>query len=133
MILCDTDILIDLDRDYTPAHAWAATLTEPLTLPEVTHLEALEARPNKVALARTLRLLGNTRTVWPEPIACAWAVDLMIQFNLSHGLKKYDALVAVTALAADAPLHTFNVKHFRFIPGLRTVQPYGRPAETGEE
>jgi predicted nucleic acid-binding protein len=35
-------------------------------------------------------------------------------------------LIAQTALMANLPLHTFNDKHFKAVPNLRTIQPYSR-------
>ena len=37
-----------------------------------------------------------------------------------------DSLIAATALRLNAPLCTFNVKHFRHIPRLIIEQPYQR-------
>jgi predicted nucleic acid-binding protein len=46
------------------------------------------------------------------------------RFFLSHGIGTYDILIAHTALELGAPLHTFNVKHFGAVAGLKTIQPY---------
>jgi predicted nucleic acid-binding protein len=35
-----------------------------------------------------------------------------------------DVLIGQTALAMGLPLHTFNQRHYRFMGGLKTVQPY---------
>ncbi|AIE84663.1 PilT domain-containing protein [Fimbriimonas ginsengisoli Gsoil 348] len=35
-----------------------------------------------------------------------------------------DVLIAFTAIGLDAELCKFNVKHFRAVKELRTVQPY---------
>jgi len=43
---------------------------------------------------------------------------------LSHSLGLIDALIAATAISAGASLCTYNLKHFRAVPGLVTVQPY---------
>lgn len=133
LILCDADIVIDLDRGYAPARRWAEGLEAPLTIAGVARLELVESRPTRAALLKIHRMITQMPTLWPPDEWCDYAVELMVQFNLSHGLQKYDALVAVTALAAGVPLHTFNVRHFHFIPGLLTVQPYGKSAGTGEQ
>ncbi len=126
MILCDTDILIDVDRDYPPALAWFDHAADDIALPGIVRLELVQDRANKTRLRKLLKLIAPLPTVWPAEHAHGWSVDLMVEFHLSHGLQKYDALVAVTALSAGVPLHTFNVRHYRFIPGLTTVQPYER-------
>jgi hypothetical protein len=55
---------------------------------------------------------------------CATALELFAKLHLSHSLGLLDAVIAATAIGAGASLCTFNVKHFRAVPGLVTVQPY---------
>ena len=43
----------------------------------------------------------------------------MVSFSLNHSLAIPDALIAATALHHDVALYTFNIKDFRFIPGLK--------------
>jgi predicted nucleic acid-binding protein len=43
---------------------------------------------------------------------------------LSTGISAFDILIGQTAVELGLPLHTFNVKHFRHVPGLTTIQPY---------
>jgi predicted nucleic acid-binding protein len=47
-------------------------------------------------------------------------------YRLSNNLGLLDALIAACAVGLGARLCTFNVKHYRVIPGLVTVQPYSR-------
>jgi hypothetical protein len=56
------------------------------------------------------------------------AVALLHDYALAHGLRIPDALIAAIALEGDYTLVTSNVRHFRFIPGLRLEPaPYRRP------
>jgi len=41
-----------------------------------------------------------------------------------QGLTPVDALIAASAISADAILVTRNVKHFRMVDNLLTLQPY---------
>jgi predicted nucleic acid-binding protein len=38
----------------------------------------------------------------------------------------HDALIAACAIGLSATLCTFNVKHYRVVPGLVMIQPYTR-------
>lgn len=49
------------------------------------------------------------------------AITLMEKFCLSHGLRFLDALIAATALENKLVLITGNLKHFKFIKGLKLV------------
>jgi predicted nucleic acid-binding protein len=46
-------------------------------------------------------------------------MQLQQQYVLSHQLGIPDALIAATALIYDLELRTYNLKDFRFIPGIR--------------
>ena len=50
------------------------------------------------------------------------AVELLHQYNLSHGLLIADALIAATAIVHTAPFASKNQRDFRFIEGLDLLQ-----------
>ena len=52
------------------------------------------------------------------------AGKLLSKYRASHGLEPMDALIAATALINEAVLFTLNKKHFRFIEGLISINPY---------
>lgn len=54
------------------------------------------------------------------------AAQLMQEYQLSHGLRIADALIAATALQRDLPLITKNQKDFRYIEEL-TLPSYPPP------
>ena len=54
------------------------------------------------------------------------AYDLVVRHRLSTGLGLADFLIAAQALDRGATLYTFNLKHFRAIPGLNAQAPYPR-------
>ena len=47
------------------------------------------------------------------------AIQLVDQFNLSHGLLIPDAIIAATAVVHRIELFTYNVKDFQFIPDIK--------------
>jgi predicted nucleic acid-binding protein len=49
-----------------------------------------------------------------------------VTYHLSHNLGLLDTLIAACAIGRSATLCTFNVKHYRVVPGLLTAQPYPR-------
>ncbi|WP_003545069.1 type II toxin-antitoxin system VapC family toxin [Desulfotomaculum nigrificans] len=54
----------------------------------------------------------------------ATAGRLLSKYHSSHGLEPMDALIGATALVNEAVLFTLNKKHFRFIEGLVSINPY---------
>lgn len=54
----------------------------------------------------------------------AMAGSFLAKYRASYGLNPMDAIIAATAHVSEAVLFTLNKKHFRFIQGLVTVNPY---------
>ncbi|MEW6173985.1 MAG: type II toxin-antitoxin system VapC family toxin [Bacillota bacterium] len=52
------------------------------------------------------------------------AGSLLAKYRRSHGLEPMDALIAATAKINEAVLFTLNTRHFRYIEGLISVNPY---------
>lgn len=135
MILCDSDILIHVSPKFPPAvkcyfgSDGAGRDGDEVVAPGVVLMELMEECRNKWELSQVRKLRSRIRLVWPEERALNYSVELLQMFHLSHGLRKYDALVAVTALSLKVPLHTFNIRHSRVVPGLATVQPYTKQVD----
>jgi predicted nucleic acid-binding protein len=126
MILLDSDVMIDLLRQYPPATRWFDTLDdeEELLLPGYVVMELIQGCRNKVEQERLRRELATYGIVWPTPADCDEALDVFTEYHLSHNAGLLNVLIGQTAVALEVPLYTFNQKHYRFIPGLQTIQPY---------
>ena len=126
MILLDSDVMIDLLRQYPPATRWFDALddNEELLLPGYVVMELIQGCGNKVEQERLQRELATYGVVWPASADCDEALDVFTEYHLSHNAGLLDVLIGQIAVALRIPLHTFNQKHYRFIPGLQTIQPY---------
>jgi hypothetical protein len=125
MLILDTDIMIDLLRQFPPAIAWLDSLgaTE-IMLPGFVVMELIQGCRNKAEQDQLAQTLRAFQMVWPSAAACDAALNDFATFRLSHNLGLLDALIAHTALELHAPLQTFNQKHYASITLLVTVQPY---------
>jgi predicted nucleic acid-binding protein len=126
MYLLDTDVLIDVQREYTPALTWFATLSELPSVPGVVVMELVQDAKNMQQVRQALRLVAPLPIVWPTESASQRALSDFTAYHLSHGTGILDALIAACAIGLSATLCTFNVKHYRMISGLVTAQPYIR-------
>ncbi len=128
MILLDSDVMIDLMRQYPPAVAWFDALddAEEVALPGYVVMELIQGCRNKAEQEQLQRTLAPYGVVWPMPADCDRALELFLECHLSHGAGMLDILIAQTALALGVPLYTFNEKHYQFLSELQTVQPYAR-------
>lgn len=126
MILLDSDILIDLLRGFPPATSWFQGLdaNEEIAVPGFVVMELLQGCRNKLEQERVQRELGVFGVVWPTAVDCDRALTVFATYRLSHNAGLLDVLIGQTAIALELPLHTFNHKHYSFIPDIQTVQPY---------
>ena len=125
MILLDTDVMIDLLRQYLPAVIWLGAIgEEEIALPGFVAMELILGCRNKAEQEKMERELRNYAIVWPSPATCNEALSVFASHHLSHGIGIIDMLIGQTAVALNVPLYTFNRKHYVAIPKLKTVQPY---------
>ena len=125
-LLLDTDILIDIQRGHPPAVAWFAGLSDLPAIPGFVVMELIQDAQNSAQVRQALRLIAPLRVVWPTESDCGQALSHFTVYHLSHSLGLLDAVIAATAIGQALTLCTFNVKHYRAIPGLTTLQPYVR-------
>jgi predicted nucleic acid-binding protein len=127
MITVDTDVMVDLLRGYPPAVVWLASLgAEEFVVPGFVAMELVQGCRTKAEQVRVERLFLGRRVVWPSPVTCDAAFAVFRSFHLCHRVGIIDVLIGQLAVVLDAPLHTFNRKHYELIPGLTTVQPYAK-------
>ncbi len=128
MILLDSDVMIDMLREYPPAIEWFDSLRddEELFLPGYVVMELIQGCRNKSEQEKLKNRLGGFVSVWPAHEECDKALHIFTDYYLSHNAGMLDVLIGQTAIMLNVPLHTFNYKHYAFIPRLKTIQPYER-------
>ena len=126
MYLLDTDVLSYIQRTYAPALTWFATLTELPAVPGLVVMELIQDAQNTRQVQQALKLVAPLPVVWPTAVDSQRALTDFIAYHLLHNLGLLDALIAACAIGVSATLCTFNVKHYRVVPGLVMVQPYSR-------
>ena len=126
MLLLDTDVLIDVQRGFAPALTWLAGLSEIPSLPGPVVMELIQDAQNAQQVRQALKLVAPLPVVWPTRADCDRALSDFTAYHLSHRLGLLDSLIAACAIGLSADLCTFNLKHYRVVPGLTTKQPYLR-------
>jgi predicted nucleic acid-binding protein len=126
MICLDSDVMIDLLRKYAPAIEWFDALDEDeeIVLSGYVVMELIQGCKNRVEQDRLQSTLAPYGIVWLSSAHCDEALDVFTQYHLSHNAGLLDVLIGQTAVALGVPLHTFNQRHYQFIPELQTTQPY---------
>jgi predicted nucleic acid-binding protein len=119
VVLCDTNIFIHAFNGDAPTieHLKQIGLTN-ILLSSVTVMELYQGMGNKNELAVMRKKLAFYDVVQIDRCISEKAIDLIVEFKLSHGLQIPDALIAATVVSYDLPLFTYNIKDFSFIPGI---------------
>jgi len=124
--LLDTDVLIDVQRGHPPAVEWINGLKELPALPGIVAMELIQDARNAREVQFALKFVAPLRIVWPSEADASRALSIFAAYHLSHGLGLLDSLIAATAIGMSGRLLTFNMKHYRAVPGLETASPYLR-------
>ncbi len=89
-------------------------------------MELIQDAQNKQQAREVLQLVAPLSIIWPTETDCARALSDFTAYHLSHNVGLIDSLIAACAVGRHVTLCTFNVKHYRVIPGLSIEQPYSR-------
>ncbi len=124
MILCDTNILIELYKNnpqiITELHQ---IRVNNIAISVITQSELYFGALNKTELNNIKKHL-NLIHIFPLDLTISnQFMELMETYSLSHKLTIPDALIAATALVHEMELYTLNRKDFRFIKGLKLYEP----------
>ena len=122
MILCDTNILIEIYRDNAKIiEAVKQIGQENIAVSDVTCAELLYGARDKKEL-QIIRKDLNKLTVLPiQSSVSKLAVELVEKYALSHKLSLPDALIASTAIIHNIELYTLNIKDFRFLEDVKLI------------
>jgi predicted nucleic acid-binding protein len=124
-MILDADVLIDLLRLRPNAMLWLRSLADPPAASGIAALEVLYGAQNIAEQRAVDTWLRQFEILWPSE-ADSQAARTLAPYRLSDGIEMTDCITAAVALRHNLTVVTFNVKHYRAIPGLSTVQPYAR-------
>jgi predicted nucleic acid-binding protein len=125
LILLDTDIMIDVLRNYPPAVHWMQSLSdEVIALPGFVVMELIQGCETKRELTKLRKKLLPFNIYWLTTDDCNRAVEIFSQYYLSHQIGIIDAMIGQLAVSLQIPLYSFNKKHYSPITGLQIIQPY---------
>jgi predicted nucleic acid-binding protein len=126
--LLDTDVMVDLFRRYPPAIRWMESQVsmKDFALPGLVYLELIAGCRNKAETMDLHRWLRGYAIYWPSDDDMERSLLDFSEVHLTHRLDIVDTLIAECAVGRGAILCTFNQKHFKAIPDLKTEQPYER-------
>jgi len=124
LTIIDTDILIDEGRGISDAADLLNRLESNsiLAISVVTQMELTVGCRNKAEQRDLAKFLRRFQVLSITSDISDSAIELLQQYNLSHGLLIADALIAATAMTLGEPFATKNQRDFRFITGLNLIE-----------
>ena len=119
MILCDTNILIEVYRDNAKIIETLKQIGQDnIAISDVTCAELLYGARDKKEL-QIIRKDLNKLTILPIQSSISnLAVELVEKYALSHKLSLPDALIASTSIIHNIEIYTLNIKDFKFVKNV---------------
>lgn len=117
--LADTTLLVDHLRGDERAKEFL--IDEAPSISQASVAELVEGAKNKFHLNQINSTISPLQVIPISENISSFAINSMLKYFLSHGLKFMDALIAATAMENKLTLVTANVKHFSFIKGLKLI------------
>lgn len=126
MILLDTDILIDILRNYSNAVEWLSQLDDTIAISGFSALELIQGCENKEEVSKIQKFISKFHIIWLDTESSGKAIELFAKNKLKSNIGLIDILIAQVSIKSGLALHTFNVKHYKSIPDIELIQPYKR-------
>ncbi len=124
MILCDTNILIELYKNNAQiVNELRQIGTDNLAVSSISVAELYFGAFDKAELQQLKKHLALLHQLPLNNSVSKLFLNLMETYALSHKLSIPDALIAATAIEHGIPLYTLNLKDFRFIDMLQLHNP----------
>jgi predicted nucleic acid-binding protein len=126
IIVFDTDILIDylIGMDEA-AHFLFSFKDKERFVTSISVMEVYRSARNMKELEVFQRFFRRNfqQILHLDEGASKLGLKLVEAYTLSHGLSIPDALIAAVTLVNNAKLSTGNLRHFKFIEGLKVALP----------
>ncbi|KJS15181.1 MAG: twitching motility protein PilT [Peptococcaceae bacterium BRH_c4b] len=127
-VVFDTNIIIDHLKGMPQAHEQLKNIEKGVFegyISTITVMELLSAPRITEQRHELIRnLLETFDHILVDKKIAATAGKLLSMYRVSHGLDPMDALIAATTFVNEAVLFTLNKRHFRYIEGLVSINPY---------
>ena len=122
-VILDTNILIEILKGDKCTIAKVESMEWELCISSITAMELFYGARNKAEVKKLEKFILLFTLLYPDEALSRKAMELVKQYAKSHSLDIPDSLIAATALTQNCELFTYNIKDFRYIDGLKLVEP----------
>jgi predicted nucleic acid-binding protein len=119
MVLVDTNVIIEAFKGTQETIELLESIgLKNLVVSTITQMELYIGALNKNELNLIRNRLKNIKILDINKKISQKGAELVYNYSKSHNLDIPDSIIAATALIHNIPLLTYNLRDFRFIPGL---------------
>jgi predicted nucleic acid-binding protein len=127
MIFADTDVIIDILRNHPDAITWLGeNKDDELIISGFVAMELIQGCRDKRETQIIHKFIDKVTLIWPDVNSLNMALELFLSAKLKTGISLLDAVIGAQACTLSLPLYTFNIKDYKHISNLQTIQPYKR-------
>lgn len=120
LVICDTNIFIEFYKNNSQIVENLKKIgIANIAISSVTAGELIFGAYNKAELQNIRKDIDSLVVLPIDENISENFIDFMTKYSLSHNLDLPDALIAATAIEYGCELYTLNLKHFRYIDGLK--------------
>ena len=120
LVICDTNIFISLFKELPHTIEELKNIGDAnILMPSDSVMELYRGMENKKDLKKMETKVKQYNIIHFNEAVSVKATSLIHQFRLSHNLQIPDAIIGAMSVVYELPLHTYNKKDFKFIPGIR--------------
>lgn len=113
MILCDTNIIIQAFKEHKDTINILKNIgVGNVILSSVSVMEILQGARNKIELQMLQNKIKVFNVLHFDRNISLKAVELILNYNLSHNLQIPDAIIGATAITYNIEFLTYNLKRF---------------------
>ncbi len=116
--LVDTTVLVEVLKRNFRAKKFLEDLPE---ISSVTFIELIQGCYSKRELAIVEKICEPLTQIRIDREISDFAIKLLRNYHLSHGLIFFDALIAAACILREKILVTENIKDFKFITNLQLI------------
>ena len=119
--LIDTNIFIAILKGDAKLKLFVESLA--CAIDTIIYIELIQGAKDKAEVRIIEKYLTKYQLIYFDKIISQTSIDLIRRYSKSHNLMLGDAIIAATCLENNLTLITYNVKDFRFINGLKILEP----------
>jgi tRNA(fMet)-specific endonuclease VapC len=119
MIFLDTCVIIEYLKKNEIRLFIEKTGKHNFGINSIVIMELFTGAFNKLEIKKIKKEIENFKLLEINQEIMNLSTELIENYSKSHSLTKYDSIIAASSIIYDIELFTYNIKDFKYIPGLK--------------